>query len=399
MITRISDRLVHVGADDVNLDLFENQYPVPSGMSYNSYVLSGEKVAVLDTVDPRAAEQWRANLDEALSGRTPDYLVVHHMEPDHSSLIGELMERFPGMTIVISAIGARMLPQFFAGESFSGRVKVVSDGETLSLGEGVELQFIMAPMVHWPEVMVSYEAGSGTLFSADAFGTFGAVSKTGALALTSTSSWADEAARYYFNICGKYGIQVKKLLARAAALDIKRVCALHGPMLTGDAIAEAVGLYDKWSSYAPDVDGVMVAYASIHGGTAAAAGYLAEGLEADGVAVKLVDLSRCDVSKAVSDAFRRGVLVIASSSYDAGLFPPMYDFLWHLQIKSWQKRKVAIIENGSWAPTAGRVMSEMVSAMKDITLVGEKITVRSRMNDADRKSLDALRAAIRDTLA
>lgn len=368
-------------------------------MSYNSYVLSGEKVAVLDTVDPRAAEQWRANLDEALSGRTPDYLVVHHMEPDHSSLIGELMERFPDMTVVISAIGARMLPQFFAGESFTGRVKVVADGEILSLGGGVSLQFIMAPMVHWPEVMVSYEQGSGTLFSADAFGTFGAVSKTGALALTSTSSWADEASRYYFNICGKYGIQVKKLIERASALEIKRICSLHGPILTDGAIAEAAGLYDKWSSYVPDVDGVMVAFASIHGGTAAAARYLAEGLEADGVAVKLVDLSRCDVSKAVADAFRRGVLVLAASSYDAGLFPPMHDFLWHLQIKSWQKRKVAIIENGSWAPTAGRVMNEMVSAMKDIALVGEKVTVRSRMNDADRKALDALRAAIRDTLA
>ena len=393
MVTKLSSSVSYIGCDDLDIDLFENQYKVPEGMSYNSYIIDDEKLAVLDTCDARTGQEWLDNLGAALDGRSPDYLVVHHLEPDHSAMIARMMADYPDMKIVASAIAVRMLPQFFDGVDFSGRTVAVADGDVLQLGQH-SLQFIMAPMIHWPEVMMSYDASEGILFSADAFGKFGALSRAGGLRGVSLQMWTEEARRYYFNICGKYGPQVQKLLKRAAALDIRMVCPLHGPVLDAD-IAGAVRLYDIWSSYLPETDGVLVAYASIHGGTAEDAGRLAAILEASGTKVAVRDLCRCGVSYAVSDAFRYSRLVVAASSYDAGLFPPMYDFLHHLQIKNWQKRRAAVVENGSWAPTAGKVMTDMLSAMKEIELVGEKVTVRSRLHESDIPALEALAAAIR----
>ena len=393
MIRPISDNIRYIGVDDAHLDLFENQYTVPEGMSYNSYVILDKKIAVLDTSDDRTAAEWMQNLEGVLDGRRPDYLIVHHMEPDHSSCTAALLEKYPSLTLVATAPALKMLPQFFEGVSLEGRTRAVGEGDTLELGAHT-LQFLLAPMVHWPEVMMSFDRTDKVLFSADAFGKFGALEQTGGLWCTPQTDWACEARRYYFNICGKYGAQVQRVLAKVAPLGAEIICPLHGPMLR-ETLADALRLYGIWSSYGVETPGIFIAHASIHGGTAAAAERLAEILRAQGAPkVVVTDLCRCDVAEAVEDAFRYGTLVVAASSYDAGLFPPMHDFLWHLQIKGWQKRRAAVIENGSWAPSAGRVMTEMLTAMKDVQLVGEKITLRSRMHASDLPALEALAAAL-----
>ena len=372
----------YIGVDDLDIDLFEGQYKVPEGMSYNSYLILDEKVAIMDTADRRKGDEWHRNLTEALAGRTPDYLVVHHMEPDHASLIARVAEEFPALQIVLSAQALKMLPQFFEHTDFTGRTLVVREGDTLPLGRHT-LTFIAAPMVHWPEVLMSYESQEKILFAADGFGKFGALCHE-------TDDWACEARRYYFNICGKYGIQVQNVLKKASMLDIRTICPLHGPVLSGD-LTPYLKLYDTWSRYEPESEGVLVAYASIHGGTAAVAQKLAEMLRQAGAQkVALCDLPRDDQAEVVEDAFRYPCMVVCASSYDAGVFPPMHDFLYHLQIKNYQKRRVAIVENGSWAPTAGKAMRSMLEAMKDIEIVEPIVTIRSRMKESDLPALKAL---------
>ena len=383
----ISDTIKYIGVDDLDIDLFESQYVVPEGMSYNSYLIDDEKIAVLDTADRRKGEEWKANLTAALNGRQPDYLVAHHMEPDHAALIAWMMETYPNLQLVCSAQAVKMLSNFFEGVNFDGRVMVVKEGDKLSLGKHT-LQFIGAAMVHWPEVIMSYDSTDKVLFSADAFGKFGAL-------VHETDDWACEARRYYFNICGKYGTQVQSVLKKAAAIDIQTICPLHGPMLKGEALAEAVRLYDIWSKYEPESEGVLIAYASIHGGTAAAAERLGEMLREKGAKKVVVsDLSREDMAEVIEDAFRYPKVVVAASSYDAGVFPVMHDFLYHLQIKNYQKRQFGIIENGSWAPTAGKVMRTMIEAMKDCEIVEPMVTIRSRMKAADEALLQQLADSI-----
>ncbi|MBR4056362.1 MAG: FprA family A-type flavoprotein [Rikenellaceae bacterium] len=382
---KIHEDIKYIGVDDLDLDLFESQYIIPNGISYNSYLILDEKVAVMDTVDSRKYGEWRENLRSALDGRTPDYLIVHHMEPDHVGDIVALMDDYPEMMIVASARAVQMLPQFFEGVDFTPRTIAVKEGDTLSLGAHT-LHFMMAPMVHWPEVMVSYDELSKVVFSADAFGKFGALSHD--------EEWACEARRYYFNICGKYGVPVQALLKKLAALDVEEICPLHGPILT-ENLGYYIGLYDTWSKYEPETEGVFIAFASIHGGTAAAAKKLAEILRAKGAPkVSVADLSRDDMAEAVEDAFRMSKLVVAASSYDSGVFPPMYDFLHHLQIKSFQKRRVAIVENGSWAPSAGRVMRAMLGEMKELEIVEPMVTIRSRMKSTDLPAMEALADAL-----
>ena len=383
---KITDTIRYIGVDDLDIDLFESQYVVPEGMSYNSYVILDEKIAVMDTVDARKGEEWKANLTAVLDGRQPDYLVVHHMEPDHASLIAEAVNTYPAMKVVLSAAAAKMLPNFFEGTDFEGRVLPVKEGDSLSLGTHI-LQFIAAPMVHWPEVIMSYEQTEKVLFAADGFGKFGAL-------CNETDDWACEARRYYFNICGKYGAQVQAVLQKAATLDIRTICPLHGPVLSGD-LTPYLSLYDTWSRYEPESEGVLVAYASIHGGTAAAAREFAEMLRARGAEkVVLSDLSRSDMAEVIEDAFRYPRLVLAASSYDAGVFPVMHDFLHHLQIKNYQKRRIGLIENGSWAPCAARAMRTLIEPMKDITLVEPTVTIRSRMKQTDIPAMEALADAI-----
>ena len=360
----ISDTIKYIGVDDLDIDLFESQYVVPEGMSYNSYLIDDEKIAVLDTADARKGEEWKANLKAALGDRQPDYLVAHHMEPDHSALIAWMLEAYPGVQLVCSAQAVKMLANFFDGFDFTGRVITVKEGDTLALGKHT-LQFIGAAMIHWPEVIMSYDSTDKVLFSADGFGKFGAL-------VNETDDWACEARRYYFNICGKYGAQVQTLLKKAAALDIQTICPLHGPVLKGEALAEAVRLYDTWSKYEPESEGILIAYASIHGGTAKAAERLGEILRAKGAPKVVVsDLSREDMAEVIEDAFRYPTVVVAASSYDAGVFPVMHDFLYHLQIKNYQKRKFGIIENGSWAPSAGKVMRGMIEAHGDYSFAHE----------------------------
>ena len=381
----ITSSIKYVGVDDLDIDLFESQYIVPDGMAYNSYIILDEKVAIMDTADARKGAEWWANVEETLAGRVPDYIVVHHLEPDHAALIAEVMEKWPTVKIVATATAVKMLPQFFAGVDFSDRVVAVKEGDTLSLGSHT-LQFIVAPMIHWPEVMVSYEQSEKVLFSADAFGKFGALCNEG--------PWDCEARRYYINICGKYGNQVQTLLKKAAALDIRVICPLHGPVLK-ENLGHYIGLYDTWSKYEPETEGVLVAYASIHGGTAVAAEKLADILRAKGAPkVVVTDLSRCDIAEAVEDAFRYSHMAVCAASYDADVFPPMHDFLHHLKIKSYQKRKVAIMENGSWAPTAGRVMRSMLETMKAVEIVEPMVTIRSRMKDEDIPAMELLAKAL-----
>ena len=379
----ISDTIKYIGVDDLDIDLFESQYVVPEGMSYNSYLIDDEKIAVMDTADRRKGEEWKANLKAALGNRQPDYLVAHHMEPDHSALIAWMLETYPGLQLVCSAQAAKMLTNFFEGFNFEGRVMTVKEGDTLSLGKH-ELKFIGAPMVHWPEVIMSYDSTDKVLFSADGFGKFGAL-------VNETDDWACEARRYYFNICGKYGIQVQNVLKKAAAIDIQTICPLHGPVLKGEALAEAVKLYDTWSKYEPESEGILIAYASIHGGTAVAAERLAEILSKKGAKKVVVsDLSRSDMAEVIEDAFRYPTVVVAASSYDGGVFPVMHDFLYHLQIKNYQKRRFGIIENGSWAPSAGKVMRSMIEGLKDCEIVEPMVTIRSRMKTADEAQLEQL---------
>ena len=381
----ITSSIKYVGVDDLDIDLFESQYIVPEGMAYNSYIILDEKVAIMDTADAHKGAEWWKNVKDALAGRTPDYLVVQHLEPDHAALIAEVMEEYPAVKIVATAAAVKMLPQFFAGVEFGNRIVTVKEGDTLSLGRHT-LQFFVAPMVHWPEVMVSYEQSEKVLFSADAFGKFGALCNEGA--------WDCEARRYYINICGKYGNQVQALLKKAATLDIKTICPLHGPVLT-ENLGHYIGLYDIWSKYEPETEGVLVAYASIHGGTAVAANRLADILREKGAQkVVVTDLSRCDMAEAVEDAFRYSHMVVCAASYDADVFPPMHDFLHHLKIKTYQKRRVAIVENGSWAPTAGRVMRAMLETMKTVEIVEPMVTIRSRMKDEDIPAMQQLAEAL-----
>lgn len=377
----ITSAIRYVGVDDLEIDLFESQYVVPEGMSYNSYIILDEKVAIMDTVDARKGAEWWRNVKETLAGRTPDYLVVQHLEPDHAALIHEVVAEYPSVKVVATAAAIKMMPQFFDGVDFEERTVAVKEGDTLSLGTHT-LQFFVAPMVHWPEVMVTYEQSEKVLFSADAFGKFGALCKGGA--------WDCEARRYYINICGKYGVQVQTLLKKAATLDIRVICPLHGPVLT-ENLGHYIGLYDTWSKYEPETEGVLVAYASIHGGTAVAADRLADMLRAKGAPkVVVADLSRCDMAEAVEDAFRYSHMVVCAASYDADVFPPMHDFLHHLKLKNYQNRKVAIVENGSWAPTAGRVMRVMLECMKNIEIVEPLVTIRSRMKDSDLPEMEKL---------
>ena len=387
MYTTISDTIKYIGVDDLDIDLFESQYVVPEGMSYNSYLIEDEKIAIMDTADRRKADEWKANLKETLAGRKPSYLVSHHMEPDHASLIAETLEAYPEMQLVCSAQALKMLPNFFDGFNFEGRVITVKEGDTLSLGSHT-LQFIAAPMVHWPEVIMSYETSEKVLFAADGFGKFGAL-------VNETDDWACEARRYYFNICGKYGVQVQNVLKKAANLDIQAICPLHGPVLKGEALKEAIRLYDIWSRYEPESEGVLVAYASIHGGTAKAAERLGELLREKGAKKVVVsDLSRDDMAEVIEDAFRYPNIVVAAASYDGGVFPVMHDFLYHLQIKNYQKRRFGIVENGSWAPSAGRVMKEMIEGLKDCQIVEPLVTIRSRMKPADEEQLAKLADSI-----
>ncbi len=376
----ITDSILYVGVDDKTIDLFESQYEVPNGISYNSYVILDEKVALMDTVDARGTEEWLDNLDKALAGRSIDYLVVSHMEPDHAGNIKNLIDRYPEMKIVGNAKTFAMIPQFFDVD-ITDRSVVVKEGDTLSLGKHT-LQFFMAPMVHWPEVMVAYEQSEKILFSADGFGKFGA--------LDTEEAWTCEARRYYFNIVGKYGTQVQALLKKAATLDIQTICPLHGPILKED-LGYYIGKYDIWSKYEPEDEGVFIAYASIHGHTAKAAKKLAEMLEEKGAKrVAIADLARDDMAEAVEDAFRHDKLVVACSTYDGGLFPCMEDFLSHLKAKNFQKRTVALMENGSWAPMAAKKMREYLEGMKEITICEPVVTIKSAMKEDTLKVMEEL---------
>ena len=393
MIKNLSDKVRYIGCDDLDLDLFESQYIVPEGMAYNSYLILDEKVAIMDTVDARKADEWKSNLKEALSGRQPDYLVVHHMEPDHSALIEWVLKEYPGVMLVASAKAIQMLGQFFENLNVEGRTLAVKEGSELELGEH-KLRFIGAPMVHWPEVMVSFDEADGALYSADALGKFGALSKCGFYG-RDDDDWSCEARRYYFNIVGKYGTPVRTLLDKTAQLPVKTIRPLHGPILE-DNLSEYLDLYKIWSNYAVETDGIFIACASIHGGTMAAAQKLAEILRSKGVErVVVSDLCRSDFAENVEDAFRHSKLVLAASSYDAGVFTPMYEFLHRLQIKGFCNRKVALIENGSWAPSAGRVMKEMLSTMNGIELVEPMVTIKSRMKQSDIPALESLADAIK----
>lgn len=383
----ITNAIKYIGCDDAETRLFESQYVVPEGMCYNSYLIMDEKVAIMDTSDRRTMEQWKQNLAEALDGRHPDYLIVHHLEPDHASGIGEVLAMYPEIKVVCSAKAQSMIPLFFPDSDLANRVIAVKEGDTLSLGSH-SLTFVMAPMVHWPEVMVTYDSTDKVLFSADGFGKFGVID-------ADADDWACEARRYYFNICGKYGLPVSNLLKKAAALDIEQILPLHGPILSGEKMAEALRLYSIWSSYGVEADGVFIAHASIHGCTKAAAEKLAELLRAKGCKkVAVADVCRDDVHECVEDAFKYGKVILAASSYDGGLFTPMYNLLHLLQAKTWQKREVALIENGSWAPCAAKVMKQMCEEMKDITIKGETVTLRGVMKDSDIQALEALADAI-----
>ncbi|MCI9418615.1 MAG: FprA family A-type flavoprotein [Eubacterium sp.] len=378
--TEISDSIVYVGADDTTLDLFESQYIVPNGVSYNSYVILDEKITIMDTVDKRATDEWFANVDNVLGDKKPTYLVISHLEPDHAANIQKAAEKYPDMKLIGNAKTFSMLPQFFDLD-VSDRTIVVEEGETISLGSHT-LQFFMAPMVHWPEVMVTYEQSEKILFSADGFGKFGALSYE--------DKWACEARRYYFNIVGKYGAQVQALLKKAAGLDISMICPLHGPILKED-LSYFVDKYNTWSSYEPENEGVLVAYASIHGNTAVAAKKLGEILEKKGAKKVVVsDLSREDMAEVIEDAFRYDKIVVAAATYDGGIFPVMEDFLHHLKSKNYQKRVVGIVENGSWAPTAGKQMKAVLEGLKNITICDEMVSIKSTMKDADVEAMERL---------
>ena len=382
-----SDKIKYIGVDDTTLDLFESQYAVPDGVSYNSYVILDDKTAIMDTVDKRGMKDWENNLLNALDGRNADYVIIQHMEPDHAGSLARLIELFPEITVVGNAKTFVMINQFFENINIKNSL-TVKEGDTLNLGSHT-LTFVMAPMVHWPEVMVTYESSEKVLFSADGFGKFGALS------LTENADWACEARRYYFNIVGKYGAPVQTLLKKASALDIKTICPLHGPVLS-DNLGYYLDLYNTWSSYQPESKGVFIAYASIHGNTAYAAEQFAEMLRNKGVDnVVITDLSRCDIAEAVEDAFRYDRMVLAAASYDAGVFPIMQDFLHHLQAKAFQNRTVGLIENGSWAPTAAKTMRNILETMKNITIVEPVVTIKSVLKETDIPALDQLADALK----
>lgn len=383
MSITITDSVKYIGVDDTTLDLFESQYPVPEGVSYNSYLIMDEKTALMDTVDKRGMQQWEKNLTDALGDRQLDYVVVQHMEPDHAGSLARLIELFPDVTVVGNAKTFIMINQFFENIAIKNSL-TVKEGDTLDLGSH-SLNFVMAPMVHWPEVMVTYESSEKILFSADAFGKFGALSLT-----ADETDWACEARRYYFNIVGKYGAPVQTLLKKAAALDIKTICPLHGPILS-ENLDYYINLYNTWSSYEPESKGVFIAYASIHGNTAHVAETFAKLLRDKGEEkVVVTDLSRCDIAEAVEDAFRYDRMVLAAASYDAGVFPVMQEFLHHLQAKAYQNRTVGLIENGSWAPTAARTMRGILETMKNVSILEPVVTIKSSLKESDMPSLNEL---------
>lgn len=376
----ITDNILYVGVNDRDIDLFEGQYVVPEGVSYNSYLIMDEKIALMDTVDARKSEEWLANIKVVLGARQPDYLVVSHMEPDHAGSIAAVAEEFPDMKIVGNAKTFTFMGQFFDFDIDSKKV-VVAEGDELSLGKH-NLKFIMAPMVHWPEVMMTYESSEKILFSADGFGKFGA--------LDAEEDWACEARRYYFNIVGKYGAQVQAVLKKLAGAEVNAICPLHGPVLK-ENLSYYIGLYDTWSSYRPEDEGVLVAYASIYGNTAGAAKQIAEMLKEKGAKkVAIADLARDDMAEAIEDAFRYDKMVLACSTYDGGIFPCMEDFLSHLKAKNYQKRTVALIENGTWAPMAGKKMREILEGMKDVKVLENTVTIRSAVKADTVSALDML---------
>ncbi len=388
MQVTISDAIKYIGVDDRDIDLFESQYVVPDGVTYNSYLILDEKTALMDTVDARGMEEWERNLQAALDGRKLDFLVISHLEPDHAGSIGRLLELYPDVVIVGNAKTFNMLPQFF-DVALDDRSIEVREGDTLSLGSHT-LNFYMAPMVHWPEVMVTYESSEKILFSADGFGKFGAMDAE------DDEGWACEARRYYFNIVGRYGASVQALLKKASKLDISMICPLHGPILKED-LGYYIGLYDTWSSYKPENTGVLIAYASIHGNTAKAAQKLGEMLREKGVEKVVVsDLAREDMAEVIEDAFRYDRMILAAASYDGGVFPCMQDFLHHLQSKAYQKRTVGILENGSWGPTAGRTMKAILETMKNISVVEPLVTIKSTLKEENMADLEALADAIVD---
>lgn len=390
-VKKISDSILYVGADDTTLDLFESQYPVPGGITYNSYVIKDRKIAVFDTVDERATDPWFDNLEEAFEGKAPDYLVLSHLEPDHSANIERFLMKYPDTVIVANAKAFAMLPQFINTELPQEKRLVVAENDTLELGAHT-VKFMMAPMVHWPEVMVEYELSEKVLFSADGFGTFGALGdKLSVKELEGMpEAWADEARRYFINIVGKYGPSVQALLKKVSALEISKIAPLHGPVLEGE-LDFYIDKYMKWSSYQPEQEGVVIAYASLHGNTAKAAGKLAEDLRA-GTAqpVEVFDLSRADMSQVVAKSFEYDKLVLAGVTYDGGLMPCMEDFLYHLKMKNFQNRKAAVIENGSWGPVAGKLMSDALAALKNVTVYENKVTIKTTINEKNEAELSEL---------
>ena len=376
----ISDSIKYIGVDDTTLDLFESQYIVPHGVSYNSYLILDEKIAVMDTVDARKTNEWFDNLDKELKERVPDYLIVSHLEPDHSANIQLFTEKYKEAKLVLSAKAKAMLPQFFNIEGLDERCIVVKEGEELDLGNH-HLKFIMAPMVHWPEVMVEYETTEKVLFSADGFGKFGVLSHD--------EDWACEARRYYFNIVGKYGAPVQALLKKASTLDIEMICPLHGPILK-DNLGYYLNKYQIWSSYQSEDEGVLVASASIHGNTKEVALKIVDLLKEKGVKVAFTDLTRDDMAEAVEDAFRYSKMILAGATYDGGVFAPMEDFLHRLQHKGYQNKKVGLIENGSWAPLANKVMKDLLSPMKNITICENTVTIKSTYKDENLEAINNL---------
>lgn len=377
----ISNDIIYIGADDKEIDLFENQYNVPNGISYNSYLIKDEKIAVMDTIDKRKTKEWINNLENALDGKSPDYLVISHLEPDHAYNIEYLSKKYPEMKLVGNDKTFAFIPQFFNIPNLEERKIIVKEGDILSLGKHT-LKFFMAPMVHWPEVMVEYEEYEKILFTADAFGKFGS--------LDTPEPWDDEARRYYINIVGKYGLQVQNLLKKASTLDIKMICPLHGPILK-DNLEHYINKYNIWSSYTPEEDGIFIACSSIHGNTFEACKVLKEILEKNGAKkVILSDLSRADMAESVANAFRYSKIIFAASSYNFGVFTPMKQLLMHLQERNFQNRTVGIIENGTWAPTAGKCMQDILVVMKNINIIDPLVTIRSRLNEESKLKLEEL---------
>lgn len=379
--TFVTDSIKYIGVEDPDINLFESQYAVPNGMTYNSYIIFDEKITIMDTADRRKTAEWLEKLENALEGKTPDYLVISHMEPDHSASLAAVLEKYPSIRVIGNVKTFTMIGQFFDLDLADNKI-VVKDGDELSLGAHT-LKFIFAPMVHWPEVMMSYEPSEKILFAADGFGTFGTIE-------AQEEDWACEARRYYFNIVGKYGVQVQNVLKKLAGVEVNVICPLHGPVLN-ENLDYYIGLYDTWSSYKPEAEGVFVAHASIHGNTAKAAEEFAEMLRAKGAKkVAVADVCRTDIAECVEDAFKYGKIVFAAASYDAGVFAPMHDLLQHLSMKNWQNRKVGLIENGSWGPTAAKTMKAMLEGMKNITICENVVTIKSAMKETDKPKLEAL---------